>query len=82
MSKNTKQTSTRIGKLAAETLQDSRSSQVAKSLAASALSQCSGDKQTGSKMENVAARVLSSDRYAERTKELAASVLAQANKQR
>lgn len=82
MSKNTKQTSTRIGKLAAETLQDSRSSQVAKSLAASALSQRSGDKQTGSKMENVAARVLSSDRYAEGTKELAASVLAQANKQR
>lgn len=82
MSKNTKQTSTRVGKLAAETLQDSRSSQVAKSLAASALSQRSGDRQTGSKMENVAARVLSSDRYAEGTKELAATVLAQANKQR
>lgn len=82
MSKNTKQTSTRIGKLAAETLHDSRSSQVAKSLAASALSQRSGDKQTGSKMENVAARVLSSDHYVEGTKELAASVLAQANKQR
>lgn len=82
MSKNTKQTSTRIGKLAAETLQDSRSSQVAKSLAASALSQRSSDKQTGSKMEDVAARVLSSDRYADGTKELAASVLAQANKQR
>lgn len=82
MSKNTKQTSTRIGKLAAETLQDSRSSQVAKSLAASALSQRSGEKQTGSKMEDVAAKVLSSDRYADGTKELAASVLAQANKQR
>lgn len=82
MSKNTKQTSTSIGKLAAETLQDSRSSQVAKSLAASALSQRSGEKQTGSKMEDVAARVLASDRYADGTKELAASVLSQANKQR
>jgi len=82
MSKNSKQTSPRIGKLAAETLQDSRSSQVAKSLAASALSQRSGEKQTGSKMEDVAARVLASDRYADGTKELAASVLSQANKQR
>ena len=82
MSKNAKQTSTRIGKLAAETLQDSRASQVAKSLAASALSQRSGDKQTGAKMEDVAARVLASDRYASGTKELAASVLSQANKQR
>lgn len=82
MSKNTKQTSSRIGRLASETLQNSSSSQVAKSLAASALSQRSGDRQTGAKMEDVAARVLSSDKYANNTKELAASVLAQANKQR
>lgn len=82
MSKNAKQTSTRIGKLAAETLQGSRASQVAKSLAASALSQRSGDKQTGAKMEDVAARVLSSERYSKDTKELAASVLSQSNKQR
>jgi len=82
MSKNTKQTSTRIGKLAAGTLQDHRSSQIAKSLAASALSQRSGEKQTGSKMEDVAARVLAGDHYANGTKELAASVLSQANKQR
>lgn len=82
MSKNTKQTSTRVAKLAAETLQDSRSSQVAKSLAASALSQRNSDKQTGSKMEDVAARVLAGGRYADDTKELAASVLAQSNKQR
>lgn len=82
MSKNTKQTSSRIAKLASETLHDTRSSQVAKSLAASALSQRGGDRQTGAKMEDVAARVLSSDKYANDTKELAASVLAQANKQR
>ena len=52
------------------------------SLAASALSQRSGDKQTGAQMEDKAARVLASDRYAKETKELAASVLSQANKQR
>ena len=82
MSKNTKQTSSRIGRLASETLQSSSSSQVAKSLAASALSQRSGDKQTGAQMEDKAARVLASDRYAKETKELADSVLSQANKQR
>jgi len=58
MSMNTKLTSSRIAKLAAETLQDSRSSQIAKSLAASALSQRSGERQAGSKMEDVAASVL------------------------
>jgi hypothetical protein len=82
MSKNTKQTSTRIGRLASETLQRASSSQVAKSLAASALSQRSGDRQTGAKLEDTAARVLASERYAKDTKELAASVLSQANKQR
>lgn len=82
MSKNTKQTSTRIGRLASETLQSSSVSQVAKSLAASALSQRSGDRQTGAKMEDTAARVLASDHYAKDTKLLAASVLSQSNKQR
>ena len=82
MAKNTKQTSPRIATLAAETLQDNRSSKVAKSLAASALSQRSGDKQTGAKMEDVASRVLASDHHAKHTKELAASVMAQANRQR
>lgn len=55
---------------------------VAKSLAASALSQRGGDKQTGAKMEDKAARVLASDRSAKEMKELAASILSQANKQR
>ena len=82
MSKNTKQTSSRVGRLASETLQSSSSSQVAKSLAASALSQRNGEKQTGVKMEAKAARVLASDRYAKDTKELAASVLSQSNKER
>lgn len=82
MSKNTKQTSSRIGRLASEILQSSSSSQVARSLAASALSQRSGDRETGAKMEDVAARVLANNRYAKDTKELAASVLSQANKER
>lgn len=82
MSINTKKTSSRIGKLAAETLQDSNSSKIAKSLAASALSQRSGDKQTGAMMEEVASKVLKSDRYASETKELAASVLSQSLKSR
>ncbi|MEY3628795.1 MAG: hypothetical protein RLY91_561 [Pseudomonadota bacterium] len=82
MTKNTKQTSSQIGRLASETLQSSSSSQVAKSLAASALSQRSGDRQTGARMEDTAARVLASDHYAKDTRALAASVLSQANKQR
>jgi hypothetical protein len=82
MTKNTKQTSSQIGRLASETLQSSSSSQVAKSLAASAPSQRSGDRQTGARMEDTAARVLASDHYAKDTRALAASVLSQANKQR
>lgn len=82
MSNNTKQTSSHIATLAEETLQNNRSSQIARRLAASALSQRNGDKQTGAIIEDVAARVLASNRYADQTRELAASVLAQANKQR
>lgn len=82
MSNNNKQTSRRVATLASETLQDKQASQVAKSLAASALAQRGGARQTGAEMENIASKVLRSDKYAEATKELAASVLAQANKER
>lgn len=82
MGKNTKQTSSRIGTLASEVLHDSHASQVAKSLAASALAQRNGAKQTGSEMEDLASKVLQSDKYADTTKELAASVLSQSNKSR
>lgn len=82
MSKNSKQTSPRIGKLASETLQDRGASQVAKSLAASALAQRAGTKQTGPRMEEVASRVLRSEKFSEGTKDLAASVLSQSNKAR
>lgn len=82
MSKNTKQTSGRIATLASETLLNQNSSAVAKSLAASALAQRSGDKQTGARMEDVASHVLRSGKFADAAKDLAASVLSQSNKQR
>ena len=82
MPKNIKHTSPRVATLAAETLQNARSSQVAKSLAASALAQRDSSKQTGAAMEDLAEKVLSGKKYATETKELAASVLAQANKDR
>lgn len=82
MSKNTKQTSSRIGRLALDTLKSSGSLQVAKSLAALALSQRSGAKQTGAEIEEKAARVLVNDRSAKVSRDLAAEVLSQANKQR
>lgn len=82
MTKNTKQTSSRIATLASETLQNNQASQVARSLAASALAQRNSGKQTGAKMEDLASKVLSGNHYASETKELAASVLSQANKAR
>lgn len=82
MMNNTKQTSGRIATLASETLTSNQTSQIAKSLAASALAQAGTQRQTGAKMEEVAARVLQSEKYANTTKELAASVLSQANKGR
>lgn len=82
MGKNSKKTSPKIASKAAAVLHDRGASNIAKSLAASALSQSSSGKQTGAAMEDKASRVLSSDRYSEATKELAASVLSQSNKER
>jgi hypothetical protein len=82
MARNTKQTSARVASLASETLLNKQASNVARSLAASALSQRDGGKQTGAQMETLASKVLQSEKYAPATKELAATVLAQANKER
>lgn len=79
---NTKNTSSHIAHLAGETLADPDSSQTAKRLAASALSQAQPGHQTGAEMEEVAARVLQSDKYAQETKQLAATVLSQSVKER
>lgn len=82
MAANKKQTSQSVASLASETLKDKSASQVAKQLAASALSQKGTPKQTGGPMEDVASKVLQSRKYSENTKTLAASVLAQSNKKR
>ncbi|KQR90046.1 hypothetical protein ASG35_02155 [Burkholderia sp. Leaf177] len=82
MSVNTKQTSKAVATLASHTLHDPKASAIAKSLAASALSQTHTKNQTGAQMEHKASLVLHSDKYSKETKTLAASVVAQANKER
>ncbi|WP_448724290.1 hypothetical protein [Pseudomonas farris] len=82
MPKNTKQTGQNVASLASETLRDPHASAIAKSLAASALSQSSSPKETGKAMEAKASQVLQSEKYSETTKTLAASVLSQSDKAR
>ena len=82
MSKNTKQSSAKVAKLASETLRDPYASAIAKSLAASTLAQANTGKQTGAEMEEKAGRVLQSDKYSDDTKTLAASVVSQSNQAR
>jgi hypothetical protein len=82
IAKNKKQTSESVASLAAKTLTDDYSSQIAKKLAGSALSQKSTSKQTGSGMEDTASKVLKSSKYNDDTKTLAASILSQSNKKR
>jgi len=82
MSNNRKQTSSKISSLASETLRDKNASQVAKQLAASALSQTGTSKQTGSVMEDIASKVLQSQKYNNETKSLAGAVLSQSVKER
>jgi len=80
--RNTKQTSGDVGKLAAQTLRDPQASAIAKSLAASALSQSSNTRQTGAAMEAKASRALANERSSDTTKTLAATVVSQSNKGR
>jgi len=82
MSKNNKQTSPQIASLASNTLHDSNASKVAKSLAASLISQTNTGKQTGADLETRASKVLQSLKNSDDTKSLAASVLTQSNKER
>lgn len=79
---NKKQTSKKVGSLAAKTLKDSGASATAKKLAGSALSQKSSSNQTGGDIEDLASRVVKSDKYSDDTKTLAASVLSQSVKSR
>lgn len=78
MSTNSKVTSKRVSTIAAKILNSNSSSQTAKKLAGSALSQV----QKGSQIEDLASKVLSGTKYSHETKIIAGSVLSQANKER
>jgi hypothetical protein len=82
MAANRKGTSGRVALLAANTLFKPGSSQIARKLAGSALSQSRTDRQTGAEMEDLASKVLRSDRYSDKAKMLAGSVLSQSNRKR
>ncbi|SNT13608.1 hypothetical protein SAMN05421770_104327 [Granulicella rosea] len=82
MPANKKTTSAAVAHIAAEILDNKNSSAIAKTLAASALSQRAMSKQTGAKMEKIASSALQDGRLAKETKTVAASVLSQANKAR
>lgn len=79
---NSKQTSKKVGSDAGKILSDPNASAIAKSLAASALSQRDKSHQTGAQMEDVASKVLQSSKYSDTTKSLAASLVSQSNKKR
>lgn len=79
---NKKVTSNQIASLASKILTNPNSSQIAKELAGSALSQMNKGNQTGSSMEEKASKVLQSSKYSEATKSLAGSILSQSNKKR
>lgn len=82
MSKNQKISSQEMKSKAAKILVNENSSEVAKKLAASVLSQADPTKQTSSEMEEIASKVLQSSKYSDDTKSLAGSVLSQSNKER
>lgn len=82
MSKNSKQTSSRVATVAGKTLASGSSSTIQKSLAGSALRQAGSPAQTGAKTEDKASRALDSRKSSPVTKTLAASVVSQSNKQR
>lgn len=79
---NIKTTSDKIASTASKVLTNPNSSNIAKKLAGSALSQKTKSHETGEEMETIASNVLKSDKYSETTKELAASILSQSNKNR
>lgn len=82
MTFNSKKSSPAVASQAAAALRDSSTSGIAKSLAASVLSQRQGTHQTGKDMEATASNVLKSPKYSDQTKAFAASIVSQANKVR
>lgn len=79
---NKKKTSKSVASLAAKTLQSNSTSNTAKKLAGSVLSQTKSLNQTGSSLEGLASTVMTSNKYSRETKTLAGSVLSQSNKKR
>lgn len=79
---NKKVTSDKIATTASKVLTNPNSSEIAKKLAGSALSQKTITHETGKEMEAIASNVLKSEKYNETTKELAASILSQSDKKR
>lgn len=79
---NRKTTSPSIASLAAKVLLDNNSSNTAKSLAGSALSQVNKGNETGKQLEHLASTVLNSPKYNELSRSLAGSILSQSDKDR
>ena len=77
---NKKVTSDKIATIASKVLTNPNSSNIAKKLAGSALSQKSIKHETGKEMETIASNVLKSEKFSDTTKELAASILSQSAK--
>ena len=79
---NKKQSSDKVGSLAAGILSDTNASAIQRKLAASVLSQTHTSKQTSAEMERIASQELKNGNSAENTKILAGSVLSQSVKER
>jgi len=79
---NKKVTSSKMASAAARILQDENSSNIAKQLAGSVLSQVNRQNETGKDMEAIASAVLRSEKYSDETKSLAASIVSQSDKAR
>jgi hypothetical protein len=79
---NRKKTSAEIASRAGTALANPKESAIARSMAASALSQTGNRKQTGAAMESAAARVVFGKGYSANTRKLAGSVLSQSNRAR
>ena len=79
---NHKKTSPSVASLASKVLHNNQSSEAAKSLAGSALSQVKKGNETGKQMEALASKVLNSEKYNGTSKTLAGTVLSQSDKKR
>jgi hypothetical protein len=82
MAVNNNRTSKQVASKAGKVLASPNSSKIAKSVAASALSQASPKRQTGAQMETKASKALRSNNTSATTKTLAGSVVSQSNKKR